>query len=758
MRTLSLALALALPALAAAQVPEKLGYQGRLLKADGSPETGIQKLTFSLFANETGAPGETPLWTEEQSVPLSDGYYATFLGEVKPLGNAFDGSDRFLELAVSGSPLSPRQRVSSVPYALVCTDARNLKGGTVNASSISVAGGGSISIGGTSVFDSSGQLAAGAISSVPLPWANVTGVGSTTSWPGTVPWTSVTGVPTSDSANVKDFGARGDGVTDDTNAIQAALTSLGGHGKLVFAPGAKYRCGQVNVPPGFDGLHLDLNGSTILAISTFTFVFGTSSDSPTSRGLLVENGTFDQAPSTDFGRYIAALGTRDAIIRNCLFRRPGNGAVYVSVGSEDITVEECRFEGTTLGLSRAVWFDGSAASDFASQLLDTTTLLRNGVPLPTHATRHGLVRDNIIVGAQYGVYLMNAREVTVEGNAIDISGSGGRCVAINAYSPGARVIDNRCRSDRAATGVLITQASNDVVLRGNVFEGDFGGGHAIHVQYGAEAIIADNDFNADGSTMIEVNTGGSMVVERCSFNRPSGLAPGERDILVTTLDAASLSEGASASVLPGSIIRSNTFRHRGNAVLFLQRTSTSGNSAGIAESVVRDNIFMNRDKFNFSQGQAPVAVSNPNRAKPMSFSMRNNVVTPTGGTLNQTVAAGDVSPSMMSADVHVATFFVSVSPGTPPVVSQLGGTPMGLAVSRSAHDLVLSPRTSPTPGGAVARVLAFTPASANLASLRVADWSNANLLVTAVGASGTNLSGALDSFSFYVTQIQERGD
>ena len=39
--------------------------------------------------------------------------------------------------------------------------------------------------------------------------------------------------------NVKDYGASGDGVTDDASAIQAAINAaVSGHGDLVFPPGS----------------------------------------------------------------------------------------------------------------------------------------------------------------------------------------------------------------------------------------------------------------------------------------------------------------------------------------------------------------------------------------------------------------------------------------------------------------------------------------------------------------------------------------
>ncbi len=123
MRTF-IVLAVLAPALAVAQVPRKLGYQGRLLNADGTPAQGTVQLRFDLFAATTGGAS---LWSETQTIVLSDGLYSTFLGEVTPLPDTvFDGSERYLELTVGGAALSPRQRVASVPYALVARDPRLL--------------------------------------------------------------------------------------------------------------------------------------------------------------------------------------------------------------------------------------------------------------------------------------------------------------------------------------------------------------------------------------------------------------------------------------------------------------------------------------------------------------------------------------------------------------------------------------------------------------------------------------------------------
>lgn len=66
------------------------------------------------------------------------------------------------------------------------------------------------------------------------------------------------------SFNVRDFGAKGDGVTKDTAAVQKAIDATAERGGgTVWVPAGRYLCGTVHLKSNVT-LHLD-NGSTILA-------------------------------------------------------------------------------------------------------------------------------------------------------------------------------------------------------------------------------------------------------------------------------------------------------------------------------------------------------------------------------------------------------------------------------------------------------------------------------------------------------------
>jgi len=151
MRTRAYALLALLAAVwpAGADVPRLLGYQGRLLRADGTAATGTASVTFAVCDAPTGG---SVLWQESQTLGLSDGYYATFLGLVSaPPDGLFDGAGRWLELRVGSEALSPRQQLAPVPYAVT---AQNVAGGSAIVSSLKV--------GSQTIVDASGRLAGSA--------------------------------------------------------------------------------------------------------------------------------------------------------------------------------------------------------------------------------------------------------------------------------------------------------------------------------------------------------------------------------------------------------------------------------------------------------------------------------------------------------------------------------------------------------------------------------------------------------------------
>ncbi|MEN9675020.1 MAG: hypothetical protein RIS76_916, partial [Verrucomicrobiota bacterium] len=131
--------------------PAKMTFQGFLTDTDGTPlgntapETKV--VQFKIYDASTGG---TLLRTEEQTVTLDKGHFSVLLGEGTVSGTvptlpaifqSASASDRFLELVVDGSAMTPRIQFVASPYALLAGSANQLIDAAGNAVLIPTVGG-----------------------------------------------------------------------------------------------------------------------------------------------------------------------------------------------------------------------------------------------------------------------------------------------------------------------------------------------------------------------------------------------------------------------------------------------------------------------------------------------------------------------------------------------------------------------------------------------------------------------------------------
>ncbi|HEX8679313.1 MAG TPA: hypothetical protein VF683_05115, partial [Chthoniobacterales bacterium] len=138
---LLLVVALAPPARAQTPVegaPKLIDYQGTALDSNGTPLAPSTPtnytMKFRLYATQSGG---TPIWSESQTVTVSNGQFSVRLGqgiaigaEAKPdLSTAFNGKDRYLGLTIVIPPqaeaeITPRLAFLSSPFSFVAERAK----------------------------------------------------------------------------------------------------------------------------------------------------------------------------------------------------------------------------------------------------------------------------------------------------------------------------------------------------------------------------------------------------------------------------------------------------------------------------------------------------------------------------------------------------------------------------------------------------------------------------------------------------------
>lgn len=493
-------------------------------------------------------------------------------------------------------------------------------------------------------------------------------------------------------------GLSGTPVGDHSAAFQDAFSS---YSKLTLQRG-KYRITSA-VSMNLDDADINFGSSIIVADfagSGFVFNFGASSDTPVRTGLRVKGGRFVQAnpAGVQNTNFIRIAGTQDFEICGQILNNVANGGITVEAGCELGDIHHITINGKN-GYStvRGIWLQGSTASDYASQLIDTDSITRNAIAIPTYATKDVRIHHNRIKVPAYGIYLMNTRDCSVEDNFIDISGVGAtRCISLNNYSPGARVSRNTLVSDRSSTGVLITQASDSVIIDENRFKGSFGGNRDIYVAYRAEALITNNRFDTDSTQNIQIDMGGFAVIKNNRFTKGARTAD-YRCVYMTPIDGvqAGGTVGSTATVLPGVVFKDNEVRRRCIGV-FADCSSfaaSNGNLPAFDMINVKNNVFFEMN-LAATPSEYPLLLTTGTSSNITRFSYSGNEVFPNTAAHRNVPNANGSAYYAEKTEAYLGAFLVNVAvSGGAITVTKLAGANYGLSASRSGANLVLSPRT-----------------------------------------------------------------
>lgn len=111
-----LALLVLLPATNGLAVSNLISYQGLLLSESGVPVNGTVSFEFKIYSSPSGG---SALWTESQSLVVSNGIFSANLGSVASLPPAvFTQNILFLGIrAGSDGEMTPRQVITSSPFS-----------------------------------------------------------------------------------------------------------------------------------------------------------------------------------------------------------------------------------------------------------------------------------------------------------------------------------------------------------------------------------------------------------------------------------------------------------------------------------------------------------------------------------------------------------------------------------------------------------------------------------------------------------------
>lgn len=163
--------------------------------------------------------------------------------------------------------------------------------------------------------------------------------------------------------NVKWFGAKGDGVTEDTLSITNTLSVASQYGFSVFIPKGTYLVNQV-----FLTSNIEIFGEGDLSIlqtlyknqiPETDFIFYVNSSSGNNiQNVRIKDLKFNSSVATlsQYKHFLSLSGVSNFIIENCLFQQFRGDGIYLGsstgVHNDNVTIRNCRFDGGSARANR----------------------------------------------------------------------------------------------------------------------------------------------------------------------------------------------------------------------------------------------------------------------------------------------------------------------------------------------------------------------------------------------------------------------
>ncbi len=356
---------------------------------------------------------------------------------------------------------------------------------------------------------------------------------------------------------VQDYGAKGDGTTDDTAAIQAALDAAAVAGGVVWFPAGSYLISDTLVYGAATTLR-GVRGASVITNDTgrSDYIMLIPNAAAAVTDVAIEDLTFNQR-SDVFGftasdQCVSINEVSGITIRNCTFRNVVTMAVWCDTKTADTTTRNVRIEGCWIenSLGGGVSLFGDVQDvvitrnriehcrDDAIALQDLATGERPMNAVISHNTLLNNDRRNVTGSTPHAVLIYGCENVTVSDNLID--GTVASAISVQygtSHSNHAIVANNIVRNAGVTvddvTGVpghgIMTLTSDNMQIIDNIVAGSR--------QWG---LVADTiDWLTVAHNRLDGNTSGSVSIASCTnviniFNGETPVLPGLRLNAATT--------------------------------------------------------------------------------------------------------------------------------------------------------------------------------------------------------------------------------
>lgn len=290
--------------------------------------------------------------------------------------------------------------------------------------------------------------------------------------------------PSANWISVISFGAKGDGKTDDIQAIQAAIDSRKDSGGVLYFPLGKYKVTQ--------DIKIFINNVVLAGEGTILFEDDGKLDNRkilvTGKNVTIKDIKITSTATKRTGVYglISCNGAKDVTLKNLEISDSPSTAIH-SIDTKNLTIDGCHIHDTYadgIHLSRHtcnVVITNCIIEKTADDGIGLISYINDGKHLPNYPPNNNIiVANNIICDLVRGRGICNAStNVSIIGNTIYNTNLAGIIQAPGdniAYSSNTRIIGNTIYSIRATpesgakSGIFLAYDKNTIVADNIIYD------------------------------------------------------------------------------------------------------------------------------------------------------------------------------------------------------------------------------------------------------------------------------------------------
>lgn len=281
--------------------------------------------------------------------------------------------------------------------------------------------------------------------------------------------------------DVKSYGVKGNGTTNDTDNIQAALNAAVGN-NVLFPPGS-YSYTMLTIPAGVKGIYG--YGATLVSTQATTATASITFADAAS-GISFEGFTIDNTTVGVYSAIYLSNATSNKLKDLTITGEYIVSSIWLDAGCNGNTISNCNITGGTVHHRRGVYLSGTVVDSYGGYM-DGAFVEANP------ACIRNLISENYLVSLDFPIMMSGANNNVVTGNIIDNSSE--RAIILSPVCSYNTVSNNTIRNN-TSSGIHLAYGSNKNLITGNKVETITAqtGEHMMGCYVGCEDNLISNNF------------------------------------------------------------------------------------------------------------------------------------------------------------------------------------------------------------------------------------------------------------------------